>query len=264
MLNHDKAWGPGYDYLFLMYRKSGQASKAEAVLRQRYQNDPKSGVALVNLANFLLTTNRYDEAESVMKKAVSDKTAFPNGHQMLGDFYARARKYDQALDQFKQGAADDSKQALAYNQRIVQLDIAQAGQLASEGKRDEAVAKEQEALKLAQSLASKNPRIPPVKCTPPCSLQSGSPADAKSAVPELTKLVENIPNNPVLHVDLSRAYLAAADITKALNEATEAVQEEGKSRTRARPSSCRPASLPLASMSFVGSTPRLSTKANRH
>jgi tetratricopeptide (TPR) repeat protein len=218
MLAHDKTWGPGYDYLFLFYRKNNNLPKAEAVLRLRAQNDPKSTVALINLSNYLLMTNRYGEAESAMKQVLNDKTAFPTGHMLLGEFYARAKKYDQALQQFQAGATEDPKQALSYNQRIAALYVAM-------GKRDEA-------MKLAQSLSEKNPKdATSNEMYAALLLQSGSPSDAKKALPELTRLVKNIPNNPILHLDLARANLAANDNVKSLSDATEAVQEEGKSHS---------------------------------
>lgn len=232
MLSHDKTWGPGYDYLFLYYRKLNDIPKAEAVLRLRVENEPKNAVAVVNLAGFLLLTNRYDEAEATMKRVLNDKTAFPAGHQLMGEFYARAKKFDKALAEFQAGAAEDPKHALAYNEHIVALDMEM-------GKKDEAA-------RLAQSLAQKNPKDATVnEMYAALLLQSGSPADAQKAVPELTSLVKNIPNNPILHLDLARAYAAANDGTKALNEASEAMQEENKSHAP-RPAILLPARIVMA------------------
>jgi tetratricopeptide (TPR) repeat protein len=201
----------------LSYRKANDLPKAEAVLRLRVQNEPKDAVAVVNLANYLLLTNRYEEAEATMKRVLEDKTAFPGGHQLMGEFYARAKKYDKALAEFQAGVADDPKHALDYNEHIVALDMAM-------GKREDAI-------QLARSLSGKNPHDATInEMYAALLLQSGSPADAKNALPELTSLVKNIPNNPVLHLDLARAYFATNDGTKALNEANETMQEEGKSR----------------------------------
>jgi tetratricopeptide (TPR) repeat protein len=218
MLAHDKTWGPGYDFLFLFYRKNSDLAKAEGVLRQRYQSDPKNPVAVLNLANYLVTVNRFSEGESIMKRVLDDKTAFPTGRQLLGEFYARSRQYDKAMEQFRAGAAENPKQALSYNERIIALYVAM-------DKRDEAV-------KLAQSLAAQNPKDGTVnEMYAALLLQSGSQADARKAVAELTTLIKNSPGNPVLHLDLARAYLITSDENKALNEAMEAVQEESKTRT---------------------------------
>lgn len=232
MLAHDKTWGPGYDYLFLFYRKNNNPAKAEDVLRLRIQNDPKNPVALINYSNFLLLSNHYDQAEAAIKRVLDDKTAFPSGRQILGEFYARAKKYDKAMEQFQAGASENPKQALSYNERIVALDMAM-------GKQDDAT-------RLAQSLATKNPKdATSNEMYAALLLRSGSPVDAKKAIPELTGLIKNIPNNPVLHMDLARAYLATNDGPKALAEANEAAQEEGKSRTP-RPAILLPARIVAA------------------
>ena len=229
MLAHDKNWGPGYDYLFLFYRKNNDLAKAEGVLRLRVQNQPKDAMAMVNLSNFLMLTNRYDEAEGIMKQVLNDKSSFPNGHQLLGEFYARAKKYDKALEQFQTGAAADPKQALTYNERIVALKMAM-------GKRPEAI-------QLAQSLAAKNPKDATAnEMYAALLLQSASPDDARKAIPELTTLIKNVPNNPILHLDLARASLVTNDGPKALSEANEALQEENKSRAP-RPAVLLPARM---------------------
>ncbi len=218
MLTQDKTWGPGYDFLYLIYKRSNQPQKAEAVLRERVRNDPKSAVAILNLSNYLVTTNRYDEAEALMKKTLDDKAAFPAGRELMGDFYARTKKYDAALQQYQAGAREDPKHELSYNQRIVTA-------YALMGRRDNA-------LKLAQSLASKNPKdTTSNEMYASLLLDSGLQSDAKKSLTELNLLTKNNPSNPVLHLDLARAYLMTNDSTKALAEDLEALQNEAKTRS---------------------------------
>jgi len=66
MVAHDKTFGAGYDFLFLQYGRGGQRDKAEAVLRDRVKNDSANSVAVQNLANYLLASNRAAEAETVI------------------------------------------------------------------------------------------------------------------------------------------------------------------------------------------------------
>src|SRR5581483_3147473 len=94
-LAQNKTWGAGYDFLFMQYSRAGQPAKAEAILRDRVKNDPNTAAGYINLANYLVATNRFNEAEPVMRKVLNDKKNFPNGHQLVGDFYVRAKKYDQ-------------------------------------------------------------------------------------------------------------------------------------------------------------------------
>ena len=84
-----------------MYSRANDRIKAEAILRERLQKDPASPVAVQNMANYLAATNRFVEGEAVIKGVLNDKRPFPEGHQMVGDFYFRNRKLDQALTQYE-------------------------------------------------------------------------------------------------------------------------------------------------------------------
>ncbi len=77
MLAHDKTWGPGYDFLFLLYRQQKNAGMEEAILREHIANDPSSPAAVENLANYLAISNRWDEAESLMKRTLADPEDVP-------------------------------------------------------------------------------------------------------------------------------------------------------------------------------------------
>src|SRR6185437_11521592 len=211
MLAHDKTWGPGYDFLFLQYTRASDKAKAEAVLRERVQNDPKSAVATVNLANFLLASNRFSDAEAAMRHVLNDNHDFPNGHLLMGDFYARARKYDQAVAQYKTGTQADSKNALSYQEHLVAV-----YQLT--GKRDQA-------LQLAKELADKNSKDTSAnELYASLLLQTGDKANLSKSVVELKKLVDKNPTNPSLHLHLSQAYLGLNDLDKSLTEANEALR----------------------------------------
>jgi len=221
MIAHDKTWGPGYDFLFALYSRQNDKAKAENVLQERVGNDPASPVAVLNLSNYLLLSNRYDEAEALMKRVISDKKNFPAGRQMLGDFYMRAKKFDQALEQYQAGVKEDSKNALQYQQRIVAI-------YEATGRRDEA-------LKLAKNLAADHPKDATTgEVYSTLLLGSGSKNEAAKSVDELKTLVANNPGDGALHFQLARAYFGLGQPDKALSEALEAIQDESKSRT-ARP-----------------------------
>ncbi|MBV9306963.1 MAG: tetratricopeptide repeat protein [Acidobacteriaceae bacterium] len=221
MIAHDKTWGPGYDFLFALYSRQNDKAKAENVLQERVGNDPASPVGVLNLSNYLLLSNRYDEAEALMKRVISDKKNFPAGRQMLGDFYMRAKKFDQALEQYQAGVKEDSKNALQYQQRIVAI-------YEATGRRDEA-------LKLAKNLASDHPKDATTgEVYSTLLLGSGSKNEAAKSVDELKTLVANNPGDGALHFQLARAYFGLGQPDKALSEALEAIQDESKSRT-ARP-----------------------------
>ncbi len=60
-------------------------------------------------------------------------------------------------------------------------------------------------------------------------LQTGQKSDAAKSLESLKSLVTKNPGDPVLHLDLSRAYFSVNDKEKALSEALEAVHTEQKS-----------------------------------
>jgi tetratricopeptide (TPR) repeat protein len=219
MLARDKTWGPGYDFLFVMYNRAKQTANAEQILREHVKNDPTNGAAISNLSGFLLANNRYADAEAVMRKVLDDKKNFPAGHEMVGDFYVRAKKYDQALAEYNLGQKEDPKNALKYQEREVQLH-------AFTGKTDLS-------LQQAKDLAAKNPKDASAnEMYASLLLQNGNPADAKKSLEELKKLALNNPGDPVLHLDLARAYFGINDRDKALTEALEAQRTEEKGPKR--------------------------------
>lgn len=218
MLAHDKTWGPGYDFLYLLYSHQNDKAKAESVLQEHVQNDPSSLAAVQNLANYLLAANRYNEAESAMKRVLNDKKSFPSGRAMLGDFYMRAQKYDQALQQYQEGTKEDSKNALQYQQRIVAV-------YGVTGRRNDA-------LKLAKTLATDHPKDPTSsEVYSTLLLQNGSKTDVAKSVDELKTLVQNNPNDGALHYQLGRAYFGLGQMDKALGEALESIQDESKNKS---------------------------------
>ncbi|MBV8069673.1 MAG: tetratricopeptide repeat protein [Acidobacteriaceae bacterium] len=212
MLQHDRTWGPGYDFLFVQYSRTGDKDKAETILRERLKNDPENPAAITNLANFLVATNRYPEAESVMKKVLEDKKAFPAGREMMGDFYVRNRKYDAALQQYEAGVNEDSKNTLQYQERIVAV--------------NQAMGNTAKARQLAKDLATKNPKDGQAsELYAALLLQASSPAELSRAVDELKSMVQNNPTNASLHFDLARAYFGLNERDTALSEALDAARE---------------------------------------
>ncbi len=215
MLAHDKTWGPGYDFLFLQYSRSSEPAKAEAVLRDRVKNDPSEVGAYNNLGNYLLATNRESEAESLMRKVLDDPKTFPNAHQLVGDFFVRAKKYDDALQQYNAGLKDSPKQALAYQERIIAV--------------NQMMGKNSEALKLAKDIAGKNPKDTTAnEVYASLLLQRGTKEDLAKSVAELKSLVQNNPGNAVLHLDLAKGYLGLNNVDGALSESLEALRRNSR------------------------------------
>ena len=216
MIAHDKTWGPAYDFLFVQYLQRKQPAEAEAVLKERVANDPASDVAIINYSNYLLETNRYNEAEAQMKKVVADSKDFPNGRQLMGDFYMRANRFDQAAHEYTEGISADPKNKLNYQMHLV-------GALSRQGANSQA--KQAEALNLAKTLSTEHPKDAAAsQLYASLLLNSGLKQDVQKSLAELKSLVNTNNADPVLHFDLSRAYYAQRDLEKAQSEALEAVR----------------------------------------
>jgi tetratricopeptide (TPR) repeat protein len=90
-----------------------------------------------------------------------------------------------------------------------------------------------QASQMAKDLVEKNPKdISASQMYASLLLQTGNKADATKSLAELKKLAANNPTDPVLHLDLARAYFGLNDRDKALSEALEALQTERKANPR--------------------------------
>lgn len=212
---HDPKWGAGYDFLFLMYSRANDRAKAEAILRERLDKDPANPIAVQNLANYLAASNRFPEAESIIKRVLNDNKSFPNGHEIAGDFYFRNKKFDQALAQYQAGVSEGGKDAPKYQERIVNI--------------YEATGRRGDALDLAKNLADKDPKNASLnEMYGALILQNATPATGGKTVDSLKNLVQKNPEDAALHMELARAYFGNNDMEKALNEAQQAMQQETK------------------------------------
>jgi len=215
MLAHDKTWGPGYDFLFMQYSRINNPAKAEQTLRDRVANDPKVAAGYINLANYYAATNRFGEGEAVIKKVLNDKTTFPNARQLVGDYYVRGKKYEQALQQYNEGLRETPKQAVAFQTRIVAV--------------DQMMGRNEEALTLAKEVAGKNPKDTTAnEIYASLLLQRGTKADLTKSVAELKSLVSRNPNNAVLHLDLAKGYYGLGNVDGAMSESLEALRQNSR------------------------------------
>lgn len=231
-LGHDPKWGAGYDFLFLMYSRGNDRAKAEAVLRERLQKDPANPVAVQNLANYLAASNRADEGEQTIKRVLDDKKSFPGAYEMVGDYYFRNKKFDQALQQYQTGVKEGGKDASKYQQRIVNV--------------YQATGRRADALDLAKTLAEKDPKNASLnEMYGALLLQNATPGESAKSVEALKGLVQKNPEDAALHMELSRAYFGNNEMDKALNESLQAMQQETK-HNPPRPAVLIPARLVAA------------------
>jgi tetratricopeptide (TPR) repeat protein len=216
MIAHDKSWGPAYDFLFVQYMQRKQVPAAEQVLRDRVANDPASPVARINYSNYLVRSGRYAEGQAVMQKLLDDPETFPNGHQLMGDFYLTTGKPQESSAEYKAGIDSDPKNKLLYQQKLVRA-------LAAEGAANPP--KQVEALNMAKRLASEHPKdLATAQLYASLLLDVGTTHDLQKSVSELASLVQHNNGDSILHFDLARAYYRQHNQAKALTATLEAVR----------------------------------------
>ena len=200
----------------MQYLRRQRPADAEAILKERVNNDQSSETALINYSNYLFETNRYDDAKAAMSKALSDSKAFPAGHLLMGDFYMRAGRFDQAAGEYRAGASAGGNDREGYNLRLAEA-------LAREGVSDPA--KKMEALNLAKKVSSEHPKDAAAnQIYASLLLDAGTKQDVQKSLGELKKLVAANNIDPVLHFDLARGYFSQNNLDKAQAEASEAVR----------------------------------------
>jgi tetratricopeptide (TPR) repeat protein len=215
MLAHDKSWPQGYQFLFMYYGRLGDKEKAEETLRDNAKNDPTSETALTNYANFLAASKRIPEGEVVVRQALNDRKTFPKARLIVGDYCVRTQQFDKAKNEYQTGATEDAKNAVVYKERLVALEAYEKHP--------------EEAAKMARELAEEHPKDPSVnEMYASVLLQTGQKSDAAKSLESLKGLVAKNPSDPVLHLDLARAYFSVNEKDKALAEALEAAHSEQK------------------------------------
>ena len=232
LINKQKTYGPIYDVLYSHYTRTNRAELGEAILKQKIENNPKQGQYLVQLALHYYLTNRKNEMTSTLGRLTGDLKTFPNAHMLAGDFYFQIRDYANSVQQYEQGQKDDAKQKIAYQKRMVEV-------LSVEGKNDEAA-------KMVATLLKENPKDPEsIAMHAALLLQSGNRDQITTVLNELQPLVAKLPNSPILHFNLGRAYLAKGD-SASIEQARLQFQETLKLRPQYVPAKMALAQLELA------------------
>jgi tetratricopeptide (TPR) repeat protein len=150
---------------------------------------------------------------ATLERLTSNKTDFPRGSLLVGDFFLRIKELDLALQQYQNGAKNAAKQQDKhdYQKRIVEV-------LVKQNKRDEAQQLIQEVLKEDSNDAEA------IAIRASMSLLTGSKEQLQSAINDLQTVVSRMPENPVLRYNLGRAHLARQNVQAARVQFEEAIK----------------------------------------
>src|SRR6185503_11849889 len=114
---------------------------AEAILRQKAENNPKNAGYWVELASHFNRSNKTREMAAILQKLQDNPRDFPNGKMIAGDFYALSKQFDEATKLFEEGIRNDPARRFEYLKRLSNIQQQQ-------GKREEALRTVAEILKI--------------------------------------------------------------------------------------------------------------------
>jgi tetratricopeptide (TPR) repeat protein len=198
LIEKQKTYGPMYDALYLHYVKTNQPDLGEELLKKKIANNPSEGSYLLQLAFHYYMTNRKPEMNATLQRLTSNPKVYPDNRLQVGNFYERIRDLDNALAQYDQGQKENPKDRRVYQKKMVEV-------LGTQNKRDQAS-------KLVAGLLKDDPKDPEALAMhATLLLESGDKAQVKTVISELQPLIQKLPGNVTLHLNLGRAYMTGGD-----------------------------------------------------
>jgi tetratricopeptide (TPR) repeat protein len=191
-----------YEALAEHYETHKQMAEAIAILRRSADKNPKDADARFSLASLLYRAGKTADGDRVLDGVRSDKAAFPQGAEQVGDFYARLGDYPNAVKAYQEGEARQPNRRTDLRLKQVRLlrkqhQYATALQIIE--KLDPAGAATPDALVLKQTLLA----------------DSGYPQGVDASLRELQTLRQQIPRDSRVALELGRAYQAKSMMPKA-------------------------------------------------
>jgi tetratricopeptide (TPR) repeat protein len=97
-------FGPVYDVLAFVYMQTGQTGKAEEILSRKVHNNPGNFEYLIQLAELYRNTARPGAEAAILGGISKASSQVPAAHLLLGDYYSRTGRGDQAISEYEAGA----------------------------------------------------------------------------------------------------------------------------------------------------------------
>jgi tetratricopeptide (TPR) repeat protein len=212
LVEKDKTFGAAYDFLFEQYELAGKKTEAENILKQKAANNPKQSAPLLELARFYAVAQNAPAVNATIDRLVSDKTDFPEGQLMAGDFFTQVGRPQEALQHYRDGLNAKPKDDLAYRRRLARL-------LAAERKWPEA-------LEQVDAILKEKSDDPDAKLNRALLwLNEGKPQNLDPAIAELKAEAAKRPKDSALHFELGNALIRKGDQDGARREWLSAAQQ---------------------------------------
>jgi tetratricopeptide (TPR) repeat protein len=202
LIAQKKDFGPIYDFLYRLYTSTGRQGAAVEILQEEIRNNPKDANAIIQLASHYEHANNPAAMASALQEILDNRTAFADGHLLVGNFYARRQRWDEAVTVFQEGLKVDPDRAGDYRKRIA---VAYLNQHRTD-----------DALELLDQLLRTTPgdqEAAVLKAN--LLLDRGKPDDLPQVIATYESAVKSHPEDAAVREHLGRAYLAKNDPTNA-------------------------------------------------
>jgi cellulose synthase operon protein C len=181
-----------YDALVNYYKENNQSDLAIEMLRRKVGANQQNTSAIFELATAYRAAGRERDMERTLDEIRSAPERFPNGYDMLADFYARASDYSHAMEALRAGQAQQPKRALDYSIKECELLVRQR--------------RSTEAYHLVRSLAPSSLSTEQRIARQALLAELGFPDGTETAIPELKALASSAPRDHRVLVALARAF----------------------------------------------------------
>lgn len=211
MIAKDKTFSPIYELLYVQYMRQKKTDEAEALLKQKTENNPDHSRYLVQLAQHYFLLRRQDDMNAVIAR-LGDEKKYPDGHLSAGDFlFFRAREFDAADQQYEAGMKAFPKEKAIYQKRIIELYAT--------------VGRNQEANALLATILKENPKdVDAIAMRAALMLSTGNRDQINLAANDLQALVTKSPQNHLYRFNLARAMVAKRELDPARLQLEEAIK----------------------------------------
>ena len=208
----DNSFGAMYDSLYIMYLKQKRTEDARAILEAKCDSNPKSIAYRLQLARHYFVTRHPEEMSAVLNYVISHPKDFPTAFRDVGNFYVRARDYDQAVETFEQGTRAMPAQGADLKNRMVEV-------LAIQGKSEEAFRLVESVLKEDKENATA------LALRGALRLRSGDRSELEAAITDFEAVLTRMPGNVVLRYNLAEAYRTQGNLDRAIVEYQDVIQK---------------------------------------
>jgi tetratricopeptide (TPR) repeat protein len=211
MIQKDKTSGSTYDILYRQYVSTSRPADAENILKTKIANNPTEAAYLLQLARHYASARNSAEMNSTLQRLLNNPKGLSEVRLQVGDFYGSIGQWDQALQQFEEGARGNPKEKLIYQKRMTDALLA--------------LRKNTEAAQIVDLILKEQPKDGDARrVRAKLLLETYGPENVAKAVAELQALVNDQPNDVRVRFILGRAYLAQPNLEAARGEFQQVVR----------------------------------------